>query len=181
VLIRFAGVIIIDGSVIGLPADLTVQFPGGANQTGHQAAPKIGVGLDLLSGRLDGPYPIAARPHDRLLPIQDAPVAPGVLRLAGRPPGSIGFFDLTVLAALSAQRAYWLTRVQHGTVILDGTGRRRDLVALLRRNCIARASHARSTDAARPASAPPLPPDRRAGAQGGGGRAAARPGRQCAR
>jgi hypothetical protein len=135
VLIRFAGVIIIDGSVIGLPADRAVQFPGGANQTGHQAAPKIGVELDLLSGRLDGPYPIAARPHDRLLPIQDAPVAPGVLRLAGRPPGSIGFFDLTVLAALSAQRAYWLTRVQHGTVILDGTGRRRDLVALLRRNC----------------------------------------------
>ena len=82
VLNRFAGGIVIDGSVIGLPAELAVQFPGGANQMSSQAALKIGVGIDLLTGRLDGPHLMAARPHDRLLPIQDTPVAPGVLRLA---------------------------------------------------------------------------------------------------
>jgi hypothetical protein len=73
---------------------------------------------------------MAARPHDRLLPIQDAPVAPGVLRLA-----DLGFFDLAVLASLTAQRAHWLTRLQVGTVALDGAGQRLDLVALLRQEC----------------------------------------------
>lgn len=130
VLRRFAGVVVIDGSVIGLPADLAVPFPGGASHAGERAALKIGVGLDLVTGRLAGPHLMAARSHDRLLPIQQAPVAPGVLRLA-----DLGFFDLTVLNAISAQRAYWLTRVQHGTVILDEAGQRLDLVALLRRGC----------------------------------------------
>lgn len=130
VLNRFAGVVVIDGSVIGLPAELVVQFPGDANQMSSQAALKIGVGVDLLTGRLDGPHLMAARPHDRLLPIQDAPVAPDVLRLA-----DLGFFDLTVLATLSAQQAYWLTRVQIGTTVLDQAGRRLDLVALLRQHC----------------------------------------------
>jgi hypothetical protein len=97
---RFAGVVIIDGSVIGVPADLAVQFPGGANQQNSHAALKIGVGVDLVTGRLDGPQVMAARPHDRLLPIRDAPVAPGVLRLA-----DLGFFDLAVLASLTTQHA----------------------------------------------------------------------------
>ena len=130
ILNRFAGVVVIDGSVIGLPAALAVQFPGGANQMSSHAALKIGVGVDLLTGRLDGPHLMAARPHDRLLPIQDACVAPTVLRLA-----DLGFFDLAVLATLTAQQAYWLTRVQIGTVILDPTGQRLDLVALLRQGC----------------------------------------------
>lgn len=130
VLNRFAGVVVIDGSVIGLPADLAVQFPGGANQMSDHAALKIGVGIDLLTGRLDGPHLMAARPHDRLLPIQDAPVAPGVLRLA-----DLGFFDLAVLATLTAQHASWLTRVQVGTVVLDRSGQRLDLLTLLRQRC----------------------------------------------
>ncbi len=129
VLNRFAGVVVIDGSVIGLPTELAVQFPGGANQMSSQAALKIGVGIDLVTGRLDGPHLMAARPHDRLLPIRDAPVAPGVLRLA-----DLGFFDLRVLATLSTQKASWLTRVQVGTAILDPAGQRLDLLTLLRRH-----------------------------------------------
>ena len=130
VLKRFAGVVVIDGSVIGLPADLAVPFPGGANRIGSQAALKIGVGVDLLTGRLDGPHLMAARPHDRLLPIQGRPVAPGVLRLA-----DLGFFDLAVLATLTAQRAYWLTRVLGGTAVWDRDGHRLALVTLLRQRC----------------------------------------------
>ncbi|MGI8688401.1 MAG: IS4 family transposase [Thermomicrobiales bacterium] len=130
ILNRFAGVVVIDGSVIGLPAALAVQFPGGANQTRRHAALKIGLGVDLVTGRLDGPHLMAARPHDRLLPIQNAPLAPGVLRLA-----DLGFFDLAVLATLTTQQAYWLTRVQVGTVILDPTGQRLDLLALVRHRC----------------------------------------------
>lgn len=130
VLTRFAGVVVIDGSVIGLPADLAVQFPGGANQMRSQAALKLGVGIDLVTGRLDGPHLMAARPHDRLLPIQDQPVAPGVLRLA-----DLGFFDLAVLDTVSAQGAYWLTRVQIGTVLLDPAGQRLDLLTLLHQDC----------------------------------------------
>jgi hypothetical protein len=130
VLNRFAGVVIIDGSVIGLPAALALEFPGSANQTGTHAGLKLGVGLDLVTGRLDGPHLMAARPHDRLLPIQDQPVTPGALRLA-----DLGFFDLAVLAALNAQRAYWLTRLQVGTVVLAVQGDRLDLLTLLRQRC----------------------------------------------
>jgi hypothetical protein len=130
VLDRFAAVVGIDGSAIGLPADLAVHFPGGANQAGTHAALKLGVGIDLRTGRLDGPHVTAARPHDRLLPIQDQPVAPGTLRLA-----DLGFFDLAVLATLGAQGAYWLTRLQSGTVLFDPAGARLDLVVLLRQRC----------------------------------------------
>jgi hypothetical protein len=127
---RFAGVFVIDGSVIGLPVALAVAFPGGANQTGTHAALKLGLGIDLLTGRLDGPHLMAARPHDRLLPVQDQPVAPGVLRLA-----DLGFFDLAVLVILAAQQAYWLTRLQIGTVVLDPAGARLDLLTLVRQRC----------------------------------------------
>jgi hypothetical protein len=130
ILNRFAGVVIIDGSVVGLPAALAVAFPGSANQTGDHAGLKLGVGLDLRTGRLDGPHLMAARPHDRLLPIQDHSVAAGALRLA-----DLGFFDLAVLAALTAQRAAWLTRLQVGTVVFDMQGKRIDLLTLLRRQC----------------------------------------------
>jgi hypothetical protein len=71
-----------------------------------------------------------AKVQDRLLPIQDQPVTPGVLRLA-----DLGFFDLAVLAALNAQRAYWLTRLQVGTVVLAVQGDRLDLLTLLRQRC----------------------------------------------
>jgi hypothetical protein len=130
VLNRVAGVVVIDGSVIGLPAERAVQSPGGANQMSGQAALKLGVGIDLVTGRLDGPHLRAARPHDRLLPIQDQPIVPNALRLA-----DLGFFDLAVLAALTAQQAYWLTRVQIGTVVLDPVGQRLDLVTLMRQRC----------------------------------------------
>ena len=130
VLNRFAGVVVIDGSVIGLPAALAVQFPGGANRQSGYAALKVGVGVDLVTGHLDGPHLMAARPHDRLLPIQDQPVAPGVLRLA-----DLGFFDLAVLVGLAAQQAYWLTRLQIGAVVFDRAGERLDLITLLRHNC----------------------------------------------
>jgi Transposase DDE domain len=130
VLNRFAGVVIIDGSVIGLPTDLAVEFPGSANQSGGHAGLKLGVGLDLVTGRLDGPHLMAARPHDRLLPIQDQPIMPGAVRLA-----DLGFFDLAVLATLSAQRACWLTRLQVGTVVLDAQGNRLDLLTLVRQRC----------------------------------------------
>jgi hypothetical protein len=130
VLNRVAGVVVIDGSVIGLPAERAVQSPGGANQMSGQAALKLGVGIDLVTGRLDGPHLRAARPHDRLLPIQDQPIVPNALRLA-----DLGFFDLAVLAALTAQQAYWLTRVPIGTVVLDPVGQRLDLVTLMRQRC----------------------------------------------
>jgi len=127
---RFAGVVIMDGSVIGLPAACADDFPGGANQRGTHAALKLGVRLDLATGALDGPYLMAARPHDRLLPIQDAPVDPEAIRLA-----DLGFFDLAVLADLDAQQAYWLTRLQSGTVVMDVQGARLDLLTVLRQRC----------------------------------------------
>lgn len=130
VLDRFAAVVLIDGSVIGLPASLAVEFPGSSNQRGGHAGLKLGVGLDLVTGRLDGPHLLAARPHDRLLPIQDAPVAAGAIRLA-----DLGFFDLVVLARLDAHGASWLTRLQVGTVVMDPHGNRLDLVSVLRQRC----------------------------------------------
>ena len=45
--------------------------------------------------------------------------------------GGSGYFSLPVLAALSEQDVYWLTRLQAGTAIYDPSGERLDLLALL--------------------------------------------------
>jgi hypothetical protein len=128
VLRRFAAVAVQDGTTIALPDALAAAWPGcGGGPAGQGAAAmKLGVRLDLASGRLEGPYVEAGRADDRAVLATAAPLPPGALRLA-----DLGFFRLDELAAQGAQGVYWLSRWQPGTALYTPDGQRHELLALL--------------------------------------------------
>ena len=113
---------------ISLPAELAAVWPGcgGSTATSGAAALKLGVRLDLVSGRLQGPYAEAGRANDRATSVAALPLPPGALRLA-----DLGFFSLDALAAQGAQGVYWLSRWHPGTALFTPDGQRQELLPLL--------------------------------------------------
>jgi hypothetical protein len=124
---RFTGVYIQDSTSIALPDALAKVWHGCGSRTGQgQAALKLQVQLNLSTGALNGPVLQDGRASDRRSPHQTAPFPAGALRLA-----DLGFFSLSVLAELTAQGGYWLTRPQAGTAVFDAAGQRREWSELL--------------------------------------------------
>jgi len=124
---RFPAVFIYDSSTIGLPDELASVWRGCGERTGKaQAAMKLQVRLELLTGQLDGPHVQNGRAHDRTSPHQAAAVGPGALRIC-----DLGFFSLDALANEAARGEYWLTRVQVQTVLFDEQGKRLNLLEFL--------------------------------------------------
>jgi hypothetical protein len=127
ILQRFNGVYIQDSTTITLPEALADLWHGCGNAHGTgQAALKVQVQFDYSSGTLSQIILQDGRAQDRNAPVQDATLPVGALRLA-----DLGYFNLPVLASLSQQDVYWLTRLQAGTVIYQPAGERLDLLALL--------------------------------------------------
>ena len=124
---RFSAVERYDGAVVALPDALGQAWPGCGGSAGGAAALKLGVRLDLVSGRLHGPVLGAGRDNDRTLPLAAHALPVGGLRLA-----DLGCFDLALLGGIAAQGGYWLSRLQINTVVHDPDGTRLDLGALLR-------------------------------------------------
>ena len=127
ILQRFNGLYIQDSTTITLPEVLADLWLGCGNASGTgQAALKVQVQFDYCSGALSQVILQAGRAQDRNAPVQYAALPAGALRLA-----DLGYFNLPVLATLSAQDVYWLTRLQAGTAIYRPTGEQLDLLALL--------------------------------------------------
>jgi hypothetical protein len=123
---RFTAVEVYDGSVLTLPAALTAEWPGCGGSAPSGAALKIGVRLDLLSGRLHGPVLGAGRDNDRTLPLEATALPGGGLRLS-----DLGFFSLELFQTVGEHGGYWLSRLQITTAVSDRVGQRLDLAALL--------------------------------------------------
>jgi len=125
---RFSAVVLLDCSTIMLPDALGLWWPGcgGSSPLHTSAALKIGVRYDLCRGQLSGPALYDGRTHESTTPIQHAPLPTGALRLA-----DLGFFDLDVLATLSATDGYWLARLHRTTAVYDEAGQRWEVLALL--------------------------------------------------
>jgi hypothetical protein len=125
---RFAAVAVQDCTTVVLPSALAAAWPGcGGGPAGEGAAAmKLGVRLDLASGRLEGPYVEAGRADDRAVLATAAPLPPGALRLA-----DLGFFRLDELAEQGARGVYWLSRWQPGTALYTPDGQRHELLPLL--------------------------------------------------
>jgi hypothetical protein len=116
ILQRFSGVRVHDSTTIVLPDALAAHWQGcGGSSPEHTAAAlKCGVQLDLLTGALCGLDLADGRASDHRLGVQHAALPKGSLRLA-----DLGFYDLGVLAALSAQEVYWLSKLEPTAVITD--------------------------------------------------------------
>ncbi len=123
---RFAGVYVLDSTVIPLPVSLEEVWMGCGGTNGSTAALKLQVRLDMSTGALEGPYLAPGREHDRHSPAQKAPLPRGGLRIA-----DLGFYDLQTLATYDAQGVYFLTRILINTLIYDDNGERMELEQFL--------------------------------------------------
>lgn len=105
-LARFPAVLLLDSTTVVLPDALATIWAGcgGSSSTHTQAAVKLGVRLDLVTGQLDGPCLSAGREQDRASVLQHAPVPPGALRIADR-----GYWSLAVLDQICAQDGHFLS------------------------------------------------------------------------
>jgi DDE family transposase len=117
------GVWLYDSTVITLPRALAGRWPGCGGSRGVNAALKLQVEHDLLTGRLAGLALQAGRVQDRGSPPR--PRAGG-LRLA-----DLGYFSLPNLRAWGQAGGWWLSQVQAKTRVVTADGQSWVLSALL--------------------------------------------------
>lgn len=128
ILARFSGVYLLDSSVITLPNGLQEVWCGlgGNSEKGTAASLKMQVRLNALTGALEGPELCAGRTQDRASHYQKAVLPAKALRIA-----DLGYFTLSVLADLSQQETYWLTRYRAKTALYTQNGKRLELLPFL--------------------------------------------------
>lgn len=132
ILNRFPEVMLLDSTTVVLPDQLRSVWRGngGSSDTHTQAAVKLGVGFDLVTGALVGPELCAGRTPDRALALQHRPVVSGAMRIA-----DLGFWSLGVFADICATGGHFLSYLHGQTVLLDPeTHERIDLLAELERD-----------------------------------------------
>jgi hypothetical protein len=116
---RFSEVVVQDSTTISLPEVLAQVWQGCGNRTEHagNAALKLHLALSLRSGRLRGPQRADGREADRNATLtSDLP--PQAVRLV-----DLGFWDLALLAELSAREVYWFSRCLASTALQTEDGR----------------------------------------------------------
>jgi hypothetical protein len=119
---RFAGVYVLDSTVLVLPDALASIWQGCQG-----SALKVSVCWELLSGQLVGVQLHPGIEHDQHSLLQALPLPAQAIRLA-----DLGYFKLEVLQQYHQQQVVWVTRYKVGTGLLDSWGRRLDLLAVLR-------------------------------------------------
>lgn len=124
---RFTGVLIQDSTNIALPDELQEVWQG-AGGSGPVAVLKLGTQIDWRSGALTALDLVDGRTPDTRLPCQQQAIPAGSLRLA-----DLGFFDLTVLQAIAAAQAYFLSKLLPRTCIIDANGKSWTLCEFVRR------------------------------------------------
>jgi len=117
ILQRFTSVRIHDSTTIGLPDALTAHYRGCGNERSYGTVGlKCGAQLDLLTGALCGLDLVDGRASDQALPIQQAPMPAGSLRLA-----DLGFYNLGVFKMFDQAGVYWISRLQnHSRIRVPG-------------------------------------------------------------
>jgi len=124
----FRRVLLHDSTVEPLPDHLADLFPGSRNQRKKYASLKIQIIADLLQGTL---LHCSLSGFTR----NDQSASPDILTVAKRGDlilRDLGYFTRTVLGALQARGASFLSRFQHRMLVYDLRGRPLDLVHELR-------------------------------------------------
>ena len=121
---RFTDLLLLDSTVISLPAALAEQFPGcGGSHGGGKAAVKIQMQLSLKTGAFEAVRIEAGRDNDMKTPLQRQRLAAGALRVT-----DLGYFNTGVFHRYQEQGTYWLSRLLYGTNVYDAGGNRLDLM-----------------------------------------------------
>lgn len=124
---RFKSVELIDTSIVCLPGELLQVWSGCGGTQGKASSLKVELGLELITGKLEGPHLHPGRTADCRGLLPQASLEPGSLRLA-----DLAYFKLQSMKELSGKRIYWLTRVKACTGIVDQEGRRWKLLDFIR-------------------------------------------------
>ena len=129
---QFRAVLIEDGSSISLPSVLRTVWRGCGGRAAKagkdaktQAALKVTVRWDRLSGRLHGPYLQEGRQHELKSVLREQVILPGSLWIA-----DLGYWSLKWLRYLSQSGVFFLMRYKAGIVLWQGK-QRLDLLSVL--------------------------------------------------
>jgi len=123
---RFTKVILIDSSSMTLPESQQERFQGTGGKNGSgKAALKLQTELDLRSGAL-GVEIEQGKDPDGASSRQTIAFTPGSLRIA-----DLGYFSIPVFAAIAAAKAFFLSRIQHTTIVWINSERMGNIVAWL--------------------------------------------------
>jgi hypothetical protein len=127
-LARFPAIVVMDSSVISLPAALATVWRGCGNNTPQAAlaALKLHLRYDLCAGGLDVLTLHDGTASDRRAPSQTAPLPPGALRLSDR-----GFFAAAAFRAVVAAGGHFLTHPVPRLTICPPAGTQRSLARFL--------------------------------------------------
>jgi hypothetical protein len=124
---RFADVILLDSSTIRLPDGVAQRFAGcGGSHGSGLAAMKLQSELSLRTGALRHVEIESGRSPDGTTDRQYVERAPGTLRIS-----DLGYFCLSVFAALVSRGEYFLSRLQFSTGVLSATGEELDVLPWL--------------------------------------------------
>ena len=124
----FTAVLVGDATTIALPDELADLFPGCGGTIGtSRAALKLQILWDLKMGQLVQLVVEPGRASDAKSPIALAEAEAGTLLIY-----DLGYFDVSRFAALDAQKAKFISRLQHGTDVFDTDGSYLDLVPFFR-------------------------------------------------
>jgi len=127
---QFSAVIVEDSSTVTLPAELAEIWRGcGGSEGTSEAAVKLFVRWDVLTGGLMGPELTDARTNDHQSPLPLEQLPAGSLYLA-----DLGFFGLQRLQQIARGRQgkrFFVTRWQPRTTLYNRRGHRHDLAGLL--------------------------------------------------
>ena len=116
---RFGHVWLLDTTVITLPHVLASLWAGcGGQGEWGQAALKIALEIDLVTGQLAGPCLQPGRAADRSTPLASRPHPAGSLTLR-----DLGFFRLDAFTAATARAEWWVSRLMAGTRLWTADGR----------------------------------------------------------
>jgi len=127
ILQRFSSVTLLDSSTIRLPDEMQEQFPGcGGSHGSGAAAMKLQTEFDLRSGALSHVEIEPGRSPDGASARQQARRGAGSLRVT-----DLGYFNMTVFAAMIAAGEYFLSRLQFGTAVLTPDGQPTELLQWL--------------------------------------------------
>lgn len=122
---RFPAVLLEDGSTITLPANLK-QVWRGCGGSGPEAALKLTVRWDLLTGGLRGPYVQEGRRHETQSPLREQQMPRASLWV-----GDLGYFSLLWLRQLVRQGVYFLLGYKEPLTVWKGSGEQVDVLDLL--------------------------------------------------